>query len=98
MSDDNGNCENDMRDHRDDSRDGTINEKTRIPLGIAVATITAFMGGAIWLNNSLNKIDARLALIEGGTRDRFSGADMRIWVMQLRLDNPTLKIPEPSHN
>ncbi len=81
---------------RENENGNTITERTRIPLGIAVATITAFLGGAIWLNNSLNRIDARLVLIENGTRDRFTGRDMKLWVLQLKFDNPTLKVPDVS--
>jgi len=71
-----------------------LNEKTKLPLGLVVACIGAFLGGALWINNSLNKIDNRLAAMEARVSDRWTESDMRIWTMQLRMDNPNLKIPE----
>lgn len=62
-------------------------------MGIAIAMISAFVGGALWLNNSLNRIDRRLELIETSVKSRFTAQDMRLWVMQFQINNPTLKVP-----
>jgi len=77
-----------------DMSESELNEKTKLPLGLVVACIGAFLGGALWINNSLNKIDNRLASMEARVSDRWTESDMRIWTMQLRMDNPNLKIPE----
>lgn len=70
-----------------------LNEKTKLPLGLVVSCIIAFLGGALWISNSLNRIDNRLAAMERQVNDRWTSADMKLWTMQLRMDNPTLKIP-----
>lgn len=73
-----------------------ITEKTRMPIGVAVGCIVAFIGGALWLNNSLHRIEQRLLNMEASMNDRWTGRDMRIWTLQMRLENPNLKIPEPT--
>ena len=70
-----------------------LNEKTKLPLGLVVSCIIAFLGGALWISNSLNRIDNRLAAMERLSNDRWTSADMNLWTMQLRMDNPALKIP-----
>lgn len=72
-----------------------INEKTRVPIGLAVCCIGAFIGGALWLNNSLNRIDQRLQSMETRMSDRWTASNMKIWALQLRLENPSLRVPEP---
>ena len=52
-----------------------LNEKTKLPLGLVVACIGAFLGGALWINNSLNKIDNRLAAMEARVSDRWTESD-----------------------
>ena len=70
-----------------------LNEKTKLPLGLVVSCIIAFLGGALWISNSLNRIDNRLAAMERQVNDRWTSSDMKLWTMQLRMDNPSLKIP-----
>lgn len=72
---------------------GEINDKTVMPLSWVIAIVTAFIGGALWINNSLNRIDNRLASMEVRVSDRWTGSDMKLWVAKLRIENPTLKIP-----
>lgn len=71
-----------------------LTEKTKVPLGLVAATLVAFLGGALWINNSLNQIRSELALIKFGVDNTMSSRDMEIWVMKLRLENPSLKVPE----
>ena len=75
-----------------------LTEKTKLPLALVVSCIAAFVGGALWINNSLNRIDNRLAAMERQVNDRWSSADMKLWTMQLRMDNPSLKIPPAQSN
>lgn len=74
-------------------KDVEINERTKIPLFTMVACIGAFVGGALWISNALNRVDARLAAMEQRVSDRWTSTDMRIWVMQLKMDNQSLKVP-----
>lgn len=74
--------------------DSELNEKTKVPLGLVVAAIMAFIGGALWINNSLNQIRSELALIKFGVNNTLSSRDMELWIMKLRLENPNLKVPE----
>ncbi len=82
-------------------RDSDITERTRIPIWIAVAGITSFLGGAIWIKDSLNGlsnsiglVNNRLTAMEAGTRDTITVRDMKIWVLQFKFDNPTIKVPD----
>lgn len=75
-----------------------LNEKTKLPLGLVVSCIIAFLGGALWISNSLNRIENRLSAMERQGNDRWTAADMKLWTMQLRMDNPTLKIPPAQSN
>lgn len=87
---------NDERDgNQRDGRDGrdAITESTKVPLSIAVGCVSVFVIGALWLNNSLNRIEQRLTIIELGTNDRIRASDFKSWVLQLRHDNPNLNIP-----
>ena len=84
---------NNTEGKRGEMSESELTEKTKLPLALVASCIAAFVGGALWINNSLNRIDNRLAAMERQVNDRWSGADMRIWAMQLRMDNPTLKIP-----
>ncbi len=70
-----------------------INDKTKIPLYSVIACIISFVGGALWINNSLNRIENRLVMMENRVSDRWTGTDMRLWIMQLKMENPNLKIP-----
>lgn len=70
-----------------------ISEKTRIPIGIAVACVTGMVCGAIWLNNSLATINFRLLSIERTLNDAISSRELKLWVRQLREANPQIKIP-----
>ena len=71
-----------------------LNEKTKVPLGLVVITLTAFLGGAMWINNSLNQIRNELSIIKNSVSVQFTTRDMEIWIMKLRFDNPNLKVPE----
>lgn len=76
--------------------DSELSEKTKVPLGLVLSTIVAFLAGALWINNSLNQIRGELTLIKFGVNNTMSARDMEIWIMKFRLENPTLKVPELS--
>jgi hypothetical protein len=74
--------------------DSELNEKTKVPLGLVITTLAAFLGAAIWINNSLNQIRSELEIIKHSVSGQFTARDMEIWIMKLRLENPALKVPE----
>jgi len=80
----------------EDMPESELNDRTKMPLSVVISCIAAFIGAALWINNSLHRIDNRLAAMEARVNDRWTSADMRIWAMQLRMDNPSLKIPPTS--
>ena len=71
-----------------------INEKTRVPIGIAVACAIAFIGGAVWLNTRLDAIDHRLGGMERSLIDRWTARDMQIFVLEMQMKNPEIKFPD----
>lgn len=74
--------------------DSELTEKTKVPLGLVIATIIAFITGALWINNSLNQIRTELSLIKFGVNNTLSSRDMELWIMRFRLENPSIKVPE----
>jgi len=78
-------------------KDTEINEKTKVPLFTVVACVVACVASAVsaslWLNNSLNRIEQRIVAMENRTADRWTSTDMRMWTLQLRMENPSLKVP-----
>lgn len=74
--------------------DSELNEKTKVPLGLVITTLIAFVGGAIWINNSLNQIRSELTFIKYSVSSQFTMRDMELWIMKLRAENPTVKVPE----
>jgi len=72
---------------------GELNDKTVMPLGMVIACVAAFIGGALWINNSLNRIENRLASMEYRVSDRWTGSDMKLWVARFKLENPNIKVP-----
>ena len=71
-----------------------INEKTRVPMGVAIACAIAFVSVAIWLNTRLEAIDHRLGGMERSLLDRWTGRDMQIFVLEMQMKNPELKFPD----
>jgi hypothetical protein len=72
-----------------------IDERTRIPLKLAVTAILVVVGGHLWLMAQLNEIKLRLTLIEKNTTRRFTLNDMKLWAAELKSKNPNLNVPAP---
>lgn len=85
-----------------------INRETVVPLGIViavigVATLSAWnVSGALTETDANSqhrfeklegRMDAMAASIDGINHDRFTRAEMTMWVELLEARNPTLKIP-----
>ena len=85
-----------------------LTEKTFFPLGMVILALGAVAGGAWWLSamytNQVTfsiQVNARLERIERALDDSsahmVTDRDMRIWVMTLKSQNETLKIPDWVH-
>ncbi len=80
-----------------------LSSQTWIPIGVAVAAVVAFAGGAVWINSKLQLLEfsnRELQLTMESMqseirtlRDRWTGRDMSQWVEILQARNPTLAIP-----
>lgn len=87
---------------------GALTQETKTTLGVTALCVSAFLGGAFWINDSisavervqyesnhkLDLIDYRLKALEGAADDRWKRSDMRSWVRDFKERNPT--IPAPS--
>lgn len=75
-----------------------VNEKTWVPLGVAVAAIAAFAGGAVWLNTALVRIDLRLQGLEEHHLKNdgrwVSINEFFTWSHMLRVQNPEIDLPD----
>lgn len=73
---------------------------TKTTLAVTALCVTAFLGGALWIERSLNTVSTRLGLveyrleaIEHGSDDRWRRADMRAWVRDFKERNPSISVP-----
>lgn len=78
-----------------------LTEKTFFPLSLVIIALGAVAGGAWWLSAMYaNQIEVnhRLDRIERSILESNSNAvtehDMRVWVMALKAQNESVKIPE----
>lgn len=77
-----------------DMSEAELNEKTKVPLGIAVIVAGAFIGGALWINSNLQAIKHELSDIRREMAERQTRESMEIWIIRFRAENPTIKVPE----
>lgn len=77
-----------------------FSQKTLIPIGLCMTILTAVISFHIWLmgqfgvvNKSLDAINYRLDLATVQGADRWTAAHQKIWELEMRSANPTLKIP-----
>jgi len=82
---------------QDPAETTTITERTKVPIGLMVSCVITLAGTALWLNTSLAKIEHRLITIETRLLDRWTASDMRVWTLKLKMENPSLNIPEPEN-
>ena len=70
-----------------------IAPSTKISIGYAAAVASVFLGGALWINNNLHGLDARLARIEAALTTNVTQRDFDIWANKLRQENPAIRVP-----
>ena len=73
---------------------GQIDRNTLIPLGVAAAVVTAFIGATVWLQGRLSDIDRRLERIEYKTDASWNQVSMENWALRLARENPQIVVPE----
>lgn len=83
----------------------TITPETPIQIGMVVAAVGSFMGGALWIQRSMTRfqhalelfkleVQQRLASLEDKSGGKLTRAEFRAWIHELRASNPNLKIPD----
>lgn len=84
-----------------------LNQDTKTTIGVTALCVSAFLGGAAWINASisavekglegsnhrLDLIDYRLKTLEGASDDRWRRSDMKAWARDMRERNPSMSIP-----
>lgn len=65
-----------------------ISEETSIPLKVIIPIITAIIVVSMWVNSTLNRIEASI-------HDSWRVRDMQKWTTSFRNENPTLRVPSP---
>lgn len=82
-----------------------LNEKTKVPLGIAASFIVVVIGCTFWVNNTISGLQGNLkdlayeikalnTRLDALTADRWSGTDQVMWVEALKAKNPNLVVPD----
>ena len=67
-----------------------ITRNTLLPLSI----ITGIVGGSIWLTSLFNATHSKLDLLIEDHEASWSIFDQRLFVLELKLLNPDMKVPE----
>jgi hypothetical protein len=85
----------------------SLSQDTKTTLGVTALCVSAFLGGAAWINTSigevekgltgtnsrLDMIEYRLKALESSSDDRWRRTDMKAWIRDFRERNPTMSIP-----
>lgn len=62
-----------------------------MPIGVVVAALTPAVGGFVWLNKRLGRIDTKLDRLDDNHITREMMLD---FIIDLRDDNPNMKVPK----
>lgn len=85
----------------------TLTQDTKTTIGVTALCVSAFIGGAAWINTSigaveraqsdsnhkLDLIDYRLKALEGASDDRWRRSDMKAWARDFKERNPSVSTP-----
>lgn len=71
-------------------------QNTLVPVGLVAGVVVAVLGGAIWLNNSLQIINSRLSVIEAAIITKVDNPELESWALRFQLLNPHLAVPDPA--
>jgi hypothetical protein len=61
-----------------------------MPLGMVIA----LCGGVVWISTQLTNINYKLDMLEEKMDDNWTRRDMENWGLKLRMENPTITIPQ----
>lgn len=88
-------------DKMGNNRDIVINDKTKVPLFTMIACIGVVVAAALWINNSMKDNTSELKDIKRDLSDikqemtkRLSHDTMDNWIIRLKYENPSIKVPE----
>lgn len=84
-----------------------LGPNTKTTLGVAGTCVTVFLGGALWINNSLRSVegavnnlghridlfDVRLKAVEDKGDGNLKAATFRAWADDLERRNPSVSVP-----
>lgn len=66
-----------------------LDEDTSVPFKVMVPIITAIVMAALWINNTLGRI-------ERGVEQSWTAQNMEHWTQELRDQNRTMEVPYPN--
>jgi len=67
-----------------------LSKDTLMPLGMVIA----LCGGVVWISTQLTNINYKLDMLEEKMDDNWTRRDMENWGLKLRMENPTITIPQ----
>jgi len=71
-------------------RKNVLSKETLMPLGMVIA----LCGGVVWISSQLTNINYKLDMLEEKLEDNWTRRDMENWGLKLKMENPTINIPE----
>ncbi len=67
-----------------------ISKETLMPLGMVVALCS----GVVWISSQLTNINYKLDALENKLENNWTTRDMENWGLRLKLQNPTVSVPD----
>ena len=68
----------------------TISKDTLMPLGLVITLCAA----VVWISSQLTNINHKLDMLEANLEDQWTKRDMENWGLRLKMQNPTIEIPD----
>ena len=69
-----------------------LNQDSLITVGSALVVVASVASAVWWLAGKINAFDNRLERMERDRAESWTRKDQKIFVLELRLHNPTLKV------
>jgi hypothetical protein len=70
-----------------------LDQKTLVPLGIFVTSLTMLVGFSMWIDDKFDGLDKRMEKIEELLVDQWKVSDQELWAERLKSNNPTIAVP-----
>tara|TARA_R110000823_G_scaffold289200_2_gene407602 strand:- start:833 stop:1078 length:246 start_codon:yes stop_codon:yes gene_type:complete len=67
-----------------------ISKETLMPLGMVIALCS----GVVWISSQLTSINYKLDALESKLENNWTNSDMENWGLRLKLQNPTVIVPD----